>query len=825
MKICLIATPLQPVPVQTWGGIECQAQAHAQGLAALGHEVHLLTVGDPAAPVPCAEGIAYHRIAAPPAASASPLAALAATLRFGWRAHRVLREIQPDVAHFHARYPCWLNLLLDILRPPSWRVLYHAHNWKAAEQMPFARFGKRWLAAQLGRRLDRSIARRCDQIVTISEFMKSRIVATAGIDPGRVAVVTNVVDPALFAPRPAEAAPSADPQILFIGRVAEEKGVLPLIDALAAIRRAIPGARLKIVGPDRSGSELGQHMARCLVRVQELGLSEAVDFMGALPNHRLPELLRQSRVLAVPSVWGEPLGVVVLEGLACGLPVVASAVGGIPELIEPEKTGLLVPPADAEALALALIRALGDAALSASAAVEGPRRVAARHVAPVVAAQLAEIHEATLRRPAAVPFDAPTAAATPPAAGPDGRIRIFMLSSSTAGGTGIHAASLARALDRSRFDLTIGFGPGYPLDAEIATLGVPVVHFSIRRSLAPLANLRGFLQVLRFLRRNRFDILCVSNAMGSAIGRVAAWLTGVPATVLVIHAFASHPHQPAPKRVFYRLLERALAPLTTHFVAVSRSIRDFGARARIVNAQRASVILNGIEPPSDAAIAALESGRDALRRELNLSPDGVVVATCARFERQKGLCHLIDAAARILSPHPGVHFLIVGEGPLDAQLRDQAARLGLTGLVHFPGWRTDIPQILSASDIVCMPSLWEAMPFSLLVGMALGRPMVASRIDGIDEVIEDGVSGLLVPPADPAALAAAIESLLTDPARRAEMGRRARARILDGFTIGPMVRAYESLFDRMAKRARRPARAQTSPRGWLSPTRPADQQD
>lgn len=405
MRICLVASPLHPVPPPVHGALEQQVAEHARGLAALGHEVHVATV-EGASPSAADARVVLHRLGQ--AFERDPrrgnVGLLASQLGFARRARRLLHELAPDVVHWHARYPCLAALdgagRAGGARRAPWRTVYHAHNWKRAEGMRHPVWSVRSAAAAVGAMADERIARGVDHVIAVSEFVRKSVLATARLPDERASVVTNVVDSARFHPGPLRA-PGA-PEILFVGRIAAEKGVEVLVDALPAVARAHPDVTLTIVGPASGGTERGAYLRRCERRIAALGLTQRVRFAGAVPNSELPHLLQRCRLLAVPSLWGEPCGVVVLEALACGVPLVASRVGGIPELIEEERTGRLCAPGDAEAWGRSLSGALDDEALRRAAAEHGPRRIAERHVWSAVAPRLCAVYEALLdgaRRP------------------------------------------------------------------------------------------------------------------------------------------------------------------------------------------------------------------------------------------------------------------------------------------------------------------------------------------------------------------------------------------------------------------------------------------
>ncbi len=378
---------------------------------------------------------------------------------------------------------------------------------------------------------------------------------------------------------------------------------------------------------------------------------------------------------------------------------------------------------------------------------------------------------------------------SPPTRSRHERIRLLLLLTSTAGGAGLQNYFLARGLSRDVFDLQVAYGPGYPLDATYRDLGIPIHVLSLSRKVAPAINIRGLLQIWRLLRRERFDIVCTSCSIAGMLGRFAAALAGVPTRVHVLHVYACRPYQNALKRAFYWGIERALDPLTTRYVAVSEATKQYGIDAHIMRPEKVSVIFNAIEKRS----ASARPGAD-VRRELGLRPDSQLVGTIGRYEEQKGLEFLLQAAALVVRDHPQVEFLIVGDGPLRGELSQLARSLGIADSVHFTGWRDDVPDLLGVMNVFCLASLWETFGLVLAEAMQAALPVVATRVDAIPEVVSEGETGLLVPPRDPERLAARIIELLGNPQLAAELGAAGRRRALRMCSLDGMVRQYERLF-------------------------------
>jgi len=205
-------------------------------------------------------------------------------------------------------------------------------------------------------------------------------------------------------------------------------------------------------------------------------------------------------------------------------------------------------------------------------------------------------------------------------------------------------------------------------------------------------------------------------------------------------------------------------------------------------------IPNGVDLVGDAS---KRIGK--VRSSLNIPEEAPLIGIIARLEPEKGHQYFIGAAAEVLKVKPAARFLIVGEGSCYSHLRDQVKRLGLSESVIFTGQRDDVPELVTALDVVVLSSVREAQGLSLLEAMALAKPVVATRVGGIPEVVQHGESGLLVPPADSAALAGAILELLDDPARSALMGRRGQELVKEKFPLGQMISQIEAIYDELAE--------------------------
>lgn len=313
------------------------------------------------------------------------------------------------------------------------------------------------------------------------------------------------------------------------------------------------------------------------------------------------------------------------------------------------------------------------------------------------------------------------------------------------------------------------------------------------------------------LRRERPDLLHTSIFEADIVGRVAAIGTPVPVLCSLVNTpYApirlSDPHIRAWRLRVVRTLDRMTARhLVDHFHAITHAVRDAAVADLRIAPERITVIERGRDPERLGVPSA--ERRAGARGSLGLPSDAPILVTVGRQEFQKGQWHLLESMPKILASHPKVRLLIAGrEGNASARLREVGAQAALDGQVTFLGHRDDIPEILAAADLFVFPSLCEGLGGALIEAMALGLPIVASDLPAIREVVEADRNALLVPPGSSSDLAAAIDLLLADRARRAAMGRRSRRIFEERFTLERSATRMLELFEKVAAGGRRPPR-------------------
>jgi glycosyltransferase involved in cell wall biosynthesis len=255
-------------------------------------------------------------------------------------------------------------------------------------------------------------------------------------------------------------------------------------------------------------------------------------------------------------------------------------------------------------------------------------------------------------------------------------------------------------------------------------------------------------------------------------------------------------------RRFYILLEQLTAPITDKLIVVSPRNTEKGLADHIATPEKYVTIRSGIDL---TRFRHPTRPREGVREALGIPRDAPVVGTVTRLSAQKAPLDFVAAATRVAEQRPDVHFVIVGAGPLEAEVAHAVADRGLMDHVHLTGLRRDVPDLMHSFDIFALSSLWEGLPRVLPQAMAAGLPIVATAVDGNAEAVTDGLNGFLTPPGDPAALAQALLRLLEDDALARRMGQAGLARV-DEFGARKMVQDIETLYQQLlAQKTNKPA--------------------
>lgn len=348
-------------------------------------------------------------------------------------------------------------------------------------------------------------------------------------------------------------------------------------------------------------------------------------------------------------------------------------------------------------------------------------------------------------------------------------------------------ATLARAQHDAGARVTV-----YCLDhpGDLATplpaAGIPV-HAVRRRGRSGL-DAGAVLRLSRMLRAEGVSVVHCHNHGALLYGAMAARLAKLSRVVYTVHGAKT-----SGRRATARLQKLGLV---REVVFVSGDARRVAREAGMLSERHVHTIVNGVDP---SAFAVTGEARQSIRRALGIGEAASVCGIVARLTPAKDHRTLFEALNRVRAARPDVHCIVVGDGELRADLETRARELGLETTVHFAGARGNVRDYLSAMDVFALSSVTEGLAMTLLEAMAAGLPVVATRVGGNPEVVVDGETGLLVPPRDPDALAAAIRSLFDDSKLAARMGESGRTRVRERFSLDAMVRAYAAVYDATAQ--------------------------
>lgn len=373
-----------------------------------------------------------------------------------------------------------------------------------------------------------------------------------------------------------------------------------------------------------------------------------------------------------------------------------------------------------------------------------------------------------------------------------GRIRVVeLLATGTSGGAQEHVFNLVTRIDRQRYDVSVLSLSNGPAVRRLERAGVSVCVLDEMDDAAAIEAVAAHLVAVKA------DVVHNHMYRAEVVGTQAAWRVGAIArTAGTARGKRRRPyivgtvHSSRIRSDEDKALIRRLTPQMDHLIAVSRAIvRKIEDEGR--DGAPVSLIYNGV----DLTRYAEPDICGTLHEEFPIPLGAPIVGVVARLEPEKGHTTLIDAWPAVVASVPNAHLLIVGEGSMREALETHVAALGVGSSVTFTGRRDDVPAVTAALDVAVLPSYREAQGLSILEAMALYRPVVASAVGGIPEMIEHGRTGLLVPPRDPAALAASIVRLLTDHPYADTLARAGRDLVHDRFCVELMVRAVESIYD------------------------------
>ena len=346
--------------------------------------------------------------------------------------------------------------------------------------------------------------------------------------------------------------------------------------------------------------------------------------------------------------------------------------------------------------------------------------------------------------------------------------------------------AVTRELREDGLDVAVGYFKGTgALRKEFEGNGIRTVYLGEQT----LFMIGRAVNLYRLLKAERFDLVHTHLIHATLIGRVVSRIAGVPIVITTEHNTSNWQPKYLPVTILYRLT----GSLSHKVIAISEAVRKCLLNVARIDPSRVEVVYDGVD------IARFNPGLDAagLKKELGLADAYPVIGSVSRLDARKGLEYLVGAIASLIPEMPGTRLVLVGDGPERTRLQDQAKQLGVERIVTFAGSQEDIVPFLAIMDVFVLPSLFEGLSVSLIEAMAMMKPIVATNVGGIPEVVTDGEDGLLVPPRESGSLAAAIRRLVRDRPLADAMRTAARKKIEQKFSLDQLVRRLEHLYENL----------------------------
>jgi glycosyltransferase involved in cell wall biosynthesis len=302
-----------------------------------------------------------------------------------------------------------------------------------------------------------------------------------------------------------------------------------------------------------------------------------------------------------------------------------------------------------------------------------------------------------------------------------------------------------------------------------------------------LSSIITLFRLFSYLRKLRPTIVHSFLFRANILARIAGYLTGVPIIISSIRVMGG-------EKEFFHFLERMTSFVVDRYVTVSESVKGYIIQKSKIPVEKVSVIYNGVNIKNCDSLQ-VQNVKLSFSREAG----NIILMTVGRLHKQKGHYYLIHAISKVKKEVLKIRLLIIGEGEEEKNLKNLVKSLDLTDQIIFTGLKYDVENILPIAELFILPSLWEGMPNAVLEAMATGKPVVATEVGGIPELVIHGETGLLVPPKDSDALASAIIDLLQDKLKAKKMGEVGRIRVEEHFNISKTVEKTESLYQELLK--------------------------
>jgi glycosyltransferase involved in cell wall biosynthesis len=784
------------------GGAERVLRQQALGLAKLGHRVCVIA----RAPFESAEndlsigGVTERRYQV---TRTSEPAFVWSSVQNSLRAFDLTQQTYPvDVALIHQSLAGLGPILFRYRMISRWvyvcHSLAHEEYLTRAERAPTTlERVRRRLSARARRWIERMVMRRCHHVVVLSEFMKQQVMAAHGIVATHITVVPGAADPATFYPphdrneiRRELKLPESRTLLFTVRNLVPRMGLENLIEAMTMLGEEQRNLLLLIGGE-------GQLRPRLEELIRSRGLQDAVQLLGFVPEEQLAKYFQASDLVVMPTLQLEGFGLVTVEALACGTPVVGTPVGAIPEVLRTVDPLLVTEGTDGRSLAktlrLVLKRFRDQPGERERFSKKGREVVERRYNWVAHAADMDRLFVKLSRDRLVAPLQST-------------RVRkvIHVITRLDYGGSAQNTVLTALGHDRAQFEpLVVAGCPGCwdaqggqaATEENCRRLEKAAVRWmllpALTREVHLLKDAQALWQLIRLFRQEQPALVHTHTSKAGVLGRVAAWFARVPVIVHTPHGHVFYGHFGPFRSWFFLQIERALSAITDRLIALTEAERQDHLDRDVGKPDRFAVVPSGIDRE--------KFGRARVQGKqqpdwFGCPPNALVVGSVGWLTDIKGHEYLIEAIAKLKQDFPALHLVVIGSGDRHDSLLRQAELAGLGDAVHLLGHRDDIEACLAGMDLFVLPSLNEGMGRALIEAMTAGLPVIASHVGGIPAVISHERTGLLVPPGDAGALADALRRLLDRPEWATQLGVAASHSVDSRYGSVSMVHAIESIF-------------------------------
>jgi glycosyltransferase involved in cell wall biosynthesis len=536
----------------------------------------------------------------------------------------------------------------------------------------------------------------------------------------------------------------------------------------------------------------GQLRPRLEELIRSRGLQDSVQLLGFVPEDQLAKYYQASDMVVLPTLQLEGFGLVTVEALACGTPVMGTPVGAIPEVLSTVDPLLVTEGTDglslAKTLRLLLKRFRDQPGERERFSKKGREVVERRYNWAAHTADLDRLFASLSKDKQA----------------PRARKVIHVITRLDYGGSAQNTMLTALGHDRAQFEPLVV--AGYPgcwdaqggqtaTEENCRQLEKAAIRWmllpSLTREVHPIKDAQALWQLIRLFRQEQPALVHTHTSKAGVLGRVAAWLARVPVIVHTPHGHVFYGHFGPFRSWLFLQIERVLSALTDRLIALTEAERQDHLDRAVGEADRFVVVPSGIDRE--------RFGRARVQGKqqpdwFGCPPEALIVGSVGWLTDVKGHEYLIEAVAKLKPDFPSLHLVIIGSGDRHDALLQQSELAGLRDAVHLLGHRDDIEACLAGMDLFVLPSLNEGMGRALIEAMAAGLPVIASRVGGIPAVISHERTGLLVPPGDASALAEALRRLLDRPEWATQLGLAASRSVDSRYGSVSMVHAIESIF-------------------------------